>query len=79
MGEVRQSSNEYASSTELYRILATSISIFDSAITLLGGPPACGVSFPGPAQVACMRYILHGLGIEGRGARAPLADGPVGL
>jgi hypothetical protein len=30
---------------------------------LLGEPSACGVSLPGPAQVACMRYILHCLGI----------------
>jgi hypothetical protein len=63
MREVQQSSKECASSPELYRILATSISIFDSAITLLGEPSACGVSLPSPAQVACMRYILHCLGI----------------
>ncbi len=63
MREVRQSPGEYASSPELYRILATSISIFDSAITLLGEPSTRGVSFPGPAQVACMRYILRCLGI----------------
>ena len=63
MREVQQSSKGYVSSPELYRILATSISIFDSAITLLGEPSTCGVSLPGPAQVACMRYILHSLGI----------------
>jgi hypothetical protein len=63
MREVQQCSKEYASSPELYHIMATSISIFDSAITLLGEPSACGVSLPGPAQAACMRYILHCLGI----------------
>ena len=47
----------------LHRILCTSIAIFDSAITLLGEPSACGVSLPGPAEIECMRYILHSLGI----------------
>ncbi len=63
MGKERQDSKEYVSNPGLYRILATSISIFDSAVTLLGEPSACGVSLPGPAQIACMRYILYGLGI----------------
>ena len=63
MKHVQQGSQEYAPSPELYRILCTSISIFDSAITLLGEPSACGVSLPGPAQIECMRYILHCLGI----------------
>ncbi len=63
MREVQQSAKEYASNPELCRILATSISIFDSAITLLGEPSPCGMSLPGPAQVACMRYILQCLGI----------------
>jgi hypothetical protein len=63
MKEVRQSSEEYGSSPELYRILTTSISVFDSAITLLGEPSTSGVSLPGPAQMACIGYILHCLGI----------------
>ena len=63
MRKVRQGSEEYVSGPELYSILATSISIFDSAITLLGEPSAWGASLPDPAQVAYMRYILHCLGI----------------
>ena len=63
MKRVQQSPGECASSTEIHRILCTSVAIFDSAITLLGEPSACGVSLPGPAQAACMRYILHCLGI----------------
>jgi hypothetical protein len=48
---------------DLHRILSTSISIFDSAITLLGEPSADGVHMPGPAHIACMRNILCCLGI----------------
>lgn len=47
----------------LHRILSTSISIFDSAITLLGEPSSCGVRLPGSSQLACMRNILTCLGI----------------
>lgn len=54
-----------APSSEIHRILRTSIAVFDSAITLLGEPSGCGVSLPGPAGIACMRYILHCLGIGG--------------
>jgi hypothetical protein len=63
MKEVQQSSRVYVPSPALYRVLSTSISIFDSAITLLGEPAPWGVSLPGPAQIECMRYILHCLGI----------------
>ncbi len=48
---------------ELHRILSTSISIFDSAITLLGDPMPEGVQLPGPAHIACIRSILASLGI----------------
>jgi hypothetical protein len=63
MREMKQNSEAYVSSPELYHILATSISIFDSAITLLGEPSTGRAELPGPAQVACMRHILHCLGI----------------
>ena len=63
MERLRQISGEYASSHEIHHILRMSLAIFDSAITLLGEPSACGVSLPGPAQIECMRYILHSLGI----------------
>lgn len=55
----------------LHRILSTSISIFDSTITLLGEPSAGGVRMPGSSQIACMRNILTCLGIgdeEGEGS-----------
>lgn len=52
-----------AGADDLHRILSTSISIFDSAITLLGEPSACGVQMPGSAHVACIRNILISLGI----------------
>ncbi len=47
----------------IYRILCTSISIFDSAVTLLGSPPPGGVTMPGPAHIACVRAMLEALGI----------------
>jgi hypothetical protein len=50
----------------LYRILCTSISIFDSAITLLGDPPPEGVTMPGSAHIACIRAMLGSLGIGGK-------------
>jgi hypothetical protein len=61
MERLRQSSGEYASSHEIHRILRTSLAIFDSVVTLLGEPSACGVSLPGPGQIECVRYILHSL------------------
>lgn len=48
---------------DIYRILCTSISIFDSAVTLLGSPPPGGVTMPGPAHLACVRAMLEALGI----------------
>jgi len=50
----------------LYRILCTSISIFDSAMTLLGDPPPGGVTMPGPAHIACISAMLGSLGIRSK-------------
>ncbi len=50
---------------DLHRILCTSISIFDSAITLLGEPPVDGMHLPDAARADCMISILTNLGIGG--------------
>ena len=63
MSEERQRGTRCSLSDDLFRIVSTSISIYDSAITLLGEPPVNGVEMPGPAHIACMRNILSSLGI----------------
>jgi hypothetical protein len=63
MEDVSHNSSRQCDANDLHRILSTSISIFDSAITLLGEPSADGVQMPGPAHIACMRNILSCLGI----------------
>jgi hypothetical protein len=50
---------------DLHRILCTSISIFDSAIRLLGEPPDEGVQLPDDAHADCIISILTNLGIGG--------------
>jgi hypothetical protein len=49
---------------DLYRILSTSITIYDSAMTLLGGPPPEGVTMPGPAHMACVKNIVDCLAVN---------------
>jgi hypothetical protein len=63
MEDVRRRLSQHPTAGSLHRILSTSIFIFDSAITLLGEPSACGVQMPASSQVACMRNILTCLGI----------------
>lgn len=49
---------------DIYRILATSITIYDSAITLLGEPSPDGVTMPDPAHIACVKNILASLAVD---------------
>jgi hypothetical protein len=63
MGDFWRNPPRRAAADDLHRILSTSISIFDSAITLLGEPSAGGVQMPDPAHIACIRNILSSLGI----------------
>jgi hypothetical protein len=63
MKDMRQGLEGYAPSRELHRILRTSISIFNSAMTLLGDPPEGGVVMPSPAHIECMRNLLGFLGV----------------
>jgi hypothetical protein len=53
-----------APAKDLYRILSTSIIIYDLAITLLGEPSPEGVSMPDPAHMACVRNILAFLAVD---------------
>ena len=62
MEGICHSASRHATTDDLHRILSTSISIFDAAITLLDEPSAEGVRMPGPAHIACMRNILACLG-----------------
>jgi len=48
---------------DLLTIVATSILIYDTAITLFDEPPPQGIEMPGPAHIACMRNILSSLGV----------------
>jgi hypothetical protein len=63
MEHVYHNPSRRAAADDLHRILSTSISIFDSAITLLGEPSDCGVQMPGSAHIACIKNILTCLGI----------------
>ena len=63
MKHVRGDVERFAADPHLYRIVYTSVSIFDSAIALLGDPPPEGVKMPGPAYIACIRAMLIGLGV----------------
>ncbi len=63
MEDVCRGLSRRAAADNLHRILSTSISIFDSTITLLGEPSACGVQMPGSAYIACIKNILSCLGI----------------
>ncbi len=67
MEKALQNSGYCRSSPEIYRILRTTIAIFDSAITLLGEPSGWGAALPDPAVIECMKRILRWLGI-GEGA-----------
>ncbi len=58
----------------LHRLLSTSIAIFDSAMTLLGGPSEEGVKMPPPALVACVRVMLGTLGVRKENERFPFLD-----
>ena len=48
----------------LHRVVSTSISIFDSAMSLFGEPPREGFTMPGPASIACIRKILESFVLE---------------
>lgn len=63
MGDAWRNPPRRSAADDLLRILSTSISIFDSAITLLGEPSSGGVQMPGPAHIACIRNILSSLGV----------------
>jgi hypothetical protein len=52
-----------AAAVDLHQVLSMTISIFDTAITLLGEPPEDGVKMPTGGYVACMISILRFLGV----------------
>ena len=54
MGDAWRNPPRRSAADDLLRILSTSISIFDSAITLLGEPSSGGVQMPGARA-----YCLH--------------------
>ena len=56
--------DQAAAAEDLHQVLSMTISIFDTAITLLGEPPEDGVKMPTGGYVACMISILRFLGVR---------------
>jgi len=64
MEDMGRGPRQCAPAEDLYRILSTSIIIYDSAITLLGEPSSEGVTMPDPAHIACVKNILASLAVD---------------
>ncbi len=58
----------------LFRLLTTTISIFDSSIGLLAGPVRDGAEMPGPAAIQCIKATLEFLGVGNEDDRALRAE-----
>jgi hypothetical protein len=52
---------QHPSRADIYRLVMTSITIFDSAISLLGEPALEGITMPDPAHRACVKKLLESL------------------
>jgi hypothetical protein len=51
----------YQPEQDLHRLLRTTVTIFDSAISLLDGPGSGEIEMPGPGYRACVKRLLDSL------------------